>query len=204
MFRKEVRQGAGSTFTRAVAPCCRSARPSPVGQEVDFETLVTMTEDDLKSIGLHLFGPRRKIATAIRKWHQANAARSNSSAGSAVSARASPPALVAHPLSVSLFRVALSPFVLSFSPRTPSGRQEAAPRRESRALPSLRRRRDDVRGHPLFPLFLLRGAPYRDARAGLGRFFLSNPSFQSTLQRRTAPQRAGPRYTFTRLFSMSP
>jgi hypothetical protein len=43
-----------------------------------------MTEDDLKSIGLHLFGPRRKIATAIRKWHQANAARSNSSAGSAV------------------------------------------------------------------------------------------------------------------------
>eukprot|EP00051_Salpingoeca_urceolata_P022485 m.368471 g.368471 ORF g.368471 m.368471 type:complete len:528 (+) comp19977_c1_seq19:57-1640(+) len=39
-------------------------------EEVDFSTLVTMTEADLKAIGLKLFGPRRKIATAIKKWNQ--------------------------------------------------------------------------------------------------------------------------------------
>jgi hypothetical protein len=36
--------------------------------EVGFDTLVTMTEADLKGIGLRLFGPRRKISSAIKRW----------------------------------------------------------------------------------------------------------------------------------------
>lgn len=39
-------------------------------EEVDFETLVTMTETDLKGIGLSLFGPRRKISSAIKCWQE--------------------------------------------------------------------------------------------------------------------------------------
>eukprot|EP00911_Craspedida_sp_UC1_P002922 UC1_evm4s2133 len=39
-------------------------------EEVDFPTLVTMNENDLKAIGLTLFGPRRKIAQAVKRWHE--------------------------------------------------------------------------------------------------------------------------------------
>lgn len=42
-------------------------------EEVDFPTLITMTEADLKAIGLTLFGPRRKIASAIKRWHEQHA-----------------------------------------------------------------------------------------------------------------------------------
>jgi hypothetical protein len=37
-------------------------------EEVDFETLITMTDSDLRSIGLTLFGPRRKIMMALEPW----------------------------------------------------------------------------------------------------------------------------------------
>ena len=39
-------------------------------QEVDFETLLTLSDADLKEIGIILFGPRRKIMTAITKWKE--------------------------------------------------------------------------------------------------------------------------------------
>jgi hypothetical protein len=39
-------------------------------QEVDFETLLTLTDADLKEIGISLFGPRRKIVTAITNWKE--------------------------------------------------------------------------------------------------------------------------------------
>eukprot|EP00045_Choanoeca_perplexa_P004189 m.36046 g.36046 ORF g.36046 m.36046 type:complete len:71 (-) comp12442_c0_seq1:58-270(-) len=37
-------------------------------EEVDFQTLTTMTDDDLRSIGLTLFGPRRKILLALEPF----------------------------------------------------------------------------------------------------------------------------------------
>lgn len=39
-------------------------------QEVDFETLLTLSDADLKEIGISLFGPRRKVITAITKWKE--------------------------------------------------------------------------------------------------------------------------------------
>ena len=36
-------------------------------QDIDFPTLLTMNEADLKSIGLAAFGPRRKIFAAIQR-----------------------------------------------------------------------------------------------------------------------------------------
>jgi len=39
-------------------------------QEIDFNALVTMDENDLKAIGLKLFGPRRKISSAIKRWQE--------------------------------------------------------------------------------------------------------------------------------------
>ena len=35
---------------------------------VDFDQLVSMTETDLRQIGITLFGPRRKISAAIAQW----------------------------------------------------------------------------------------------------------------------------------------
>ncbi len=48
----------------AVAMCNTCAQT----QDIDFETMLTMNEADLKSIGIDLFGPRRKIATAIAQY----------------------------------------------------------------------------------------------------------------------------------------
>eukprot|EP00042_Codosiga_hollandica_P046261 m.484585 g.484585 ORF g.484585 m.484585 type:complete len:130 (-) comp57202_c0_seq21:637-1026(-) len=39
-------------------------------EDIDFETLLTMDENDLKSIGIDLFGPRRKISSAIKQCVQ--------------------------------------------------------------------------------------------------------------------------------------
>jgi hypothetical protein len=39
-------------------------------QGIDFNALVAMDENDLKGIGLKLFGPRRKISSAIKKWQE--------------------------------------------------------------------------------------------------------------------------------------
>jgi len=44
-------------------------------QEIDFNALVTMDENDLKAIGLKLFGPRRKISSAIKRWHEEQASQ---------------------------------------------------------------------------------------------------------------------------------
>ncbi|PFX22621.1 ankyrin repeat and SAM domain-containing protein 3-like [Stylophora pistillata] len=41
-------------------------------QDVDFTTLLTLTESDLKEVGIYLFGPRRKILTAISEWKREN------------------------------------------------------------------------------------------------------------------------------------
>lgn len=41
-------------------------------QEVDFGTLLTLTDSDLKEIGISLFGPRRKILTALSRWKEGN------------------------------------------------------------------------------------------------------------------------------------
>lgn len=41
-------------------------------QDVDFDTLLTLTESDLKEIGISLFGPRRKILTALSRWKEEN------------------------------------------------------------------------------------------------------------------------------------
>ncbi|EDO31985.1 predicted protein, partial [Nematostella vectensis] len=34
-------------------------------QEIDLQTFMTLTEDDLKEIGVSTFGPRRKLLMAI-------------------------------------------------------------------------------------------------------------------------------------------
>ena len=39
-------------------------------QDVDFSTLLTLTDNDLKEVGITLFGPRRKISTAISRWKE--------------------------------------------------------------------------------------------------------------------------------------
>lgn len=39
-------------------------------QDVDFDTLLTLKESDLKEIGISLFGPRRKILTALSRWKE--------------------------------------------------------------------------------------------------------------------------------------
>lgn len=36
-------------------------------EEIDMETLCTMTDDDLKNIGLNMFGPRKKLLNAVQK-----------------------------------------------------------------------------------------------------------------------------------------
>lgn len=41
-----------------------------VEQEVDFETLLTLNDADLKEIGINLFGPRRKISAAVASWKE--------------------------------------------------------------------------------------------------------------------------------------
>ena len=39
-------------------------------QDVDFSTLLTLTDNDLKEVGISLFGPRRKIITALSRWKE--------------------------------------------------------------------------------------------------------------------------------------
>ena len=41
-------------------------------QDVDFGTLLTLTDSDLKEIGISLLGPRRKIQTALSRWKEQN------------------------------------------------------------------------------------------------------------------------------------
>ena len=41
-------------------------------QDVDFSTLLTLTDSDLKEVGISLFGPRRKILTALSRWKKEN------------------------------------------------------------------------------------------------------------------------------------
>lgn len=41
-----------------------------IEQEVDFETLLTLNDADLKEIGVDKFGPRRKISTAVANWKE--------------------------------------------------------------------------------------------------------------------------------------
>ncbi|XP_062999248.1 ankyrin repeat and SAM domain-containing protein 3 [Elgaria multicarinata webbii] len=38
-------------------------------QDVDLRTFLTLTESDLKEIGITLFGPKRKMTSAIARWH---------------------------------------------------------------------------------------------------------------------------------------
>eukprot|EP00042_Codosiga_hollandica_P046265 m.484483 g.484483 ORF g.484483 m.484483 type:complete len:153 (-) comp57202_c0_seq8:605-1063(-) len=46
-------------------------------EDIDFETLLTMDENDLKSIGIDLFGPRRKISSAIKQIVQQRASNTS-------------------------------------------------------------------------------------------------------------------------------
>lgn len=39
-------------------------------QDIDFSTLLTLTDSDLKDAGIVLFGPRRKIFTAVSRWKE--------------------------------------------------------------------------------------------------------------------------------------
>ena len=39
-------------------------------QDIDFSTLLTLTDSDLKEVGICLFGPRRKIFTALTHWKE--------------------------------------------------------------------------------------------------------------------------------------
>jgi len=41
-------------------------------QEIDFELLLTLTDNELKQIGVNLLGPRRKITVAVANWKQEN------------------------------------------------------------------------------------------------------------------------------------
>lgn len=41
-------------------------------QDVDFNTLLNFSENDLKEVGITLFGPRRKISTALSRWKENN------------------------------------------------------------------------------------------------------------------------------------
>ncbi|GAB1598677.1 ankyrin repeat and SAM domain-containing protein 3-like [Argonauta hians] len=38
-------------------------------QDVDLQVFLSLTDNDLKEIGIKLFGPRRKMASAIARWH---------------------------------------------------------------------------------------------------------------------------------------
>lgn len=44
----------------------------PLFADVDFKALVAMDEATLKSVGLTLFGPRRKIFFATQQWKENN------------------------------------------------------------------------------------------------------------------------------------
>ncbi|XP_077985177.1 ankyrin repeat and SAM domain-containing protein 3-like [Glandiceps talaboti] len=38
-------------------------------QDVDLKIFLTLTDNDLKEVGIKLFGPRRKMTSAIARWH---------------------------------------------------------------------------------------------------------------------------------------
>ncbi|XP_070548274.1 LOW QUALITY PROTEIN: ankyrin repeat and SAM domain-containing protein 3-like [Ptychodera flava] len=40
-----------------------------VEQDVDLKIFLTLTDNDLKEVGIKLFGPRRKMTSAIARWH---------------------------------------------------------------------------------------------------------------------------------------
>ncbi|XP_037081662.1 ankyrin repeat and SAM domain-containing protein 3-like, partial [Pollicipes pollicipes] len=39
-------------------------------QEVDLQVFLVMTDEDLKEAGITLLGPRRKMTSAIARWHR--------------------------------------------------------------------------------------------------------------------------------------
>uniref|UniRef100_A0A3Q3FM40 Ankyrin repeat and sterile alpha motif domain containing 3 n=1 Tax=Labrus bergylta TaxID=56723 RepID=A0A3Q3FM40_9LABR len=43
--------------------------PLLVEQDIDLRIFLTLTENDLKEIGITLFGPKRKMTSAIARWH---------------------------------------------------------------------------------------------------------------------------------------
>ncbi|XP_043945259.1 ankyrin repeat and SAM domain-containing protein 3 [Protopterus annectens] len=46
-------------------------------QDVDLQIFLTLTESDLKEIGITLFGPKRKMTSAIARWHSSARPPSN-------------------------------------------------------------------------------------------------------------------------------
>ncbi|KAJ7371177.1 Ankyrin repeat and SAM domain-containing protein 3 [Desmophyllum pertusum] len=48
-------------------------------QDVDFGTLLTLNDGDLKEVGISLFGPRRKILSALSRWKEENDHSNNAS-----------------------------------------------------------------------------------------------------------------------------
>ena len=71
LFQSEVRGWHAPSWDN-FARCLERTRRACV-QEIDFVTLTSMTDADLKSIGLTLFGPRRKIVNAVARWKQGQA-----------------------------------------------------------------------------------------------------------------------------------
>ncbi|XP_064651001.1 ankyrin repeat and SAM domain-containing protein 3-like [Lineus longissimus] len=47
-------------------------------QDVDLQVFMSLTDNDLKEVGVKLFGPRRKMTNAIARWHSNAAPASNS------------------------------------------------------------------------------------------------------------------------------
>ncbi|XP_069502977.1 ankyrin repeat and SAM domain-containing protein 3 isoform X2 [Ambystoma mexicanum] len=48
---------------------CLKYLPVLEGQDVDLRVFLTLTEADLKEVGISLFGPKRKMTSAIARWH---------------------------------------------------------------------------------------------------------------------------------------
>ncbi|KAK5607397.1 Ankyrin repeat and SAM domain-containing protein 3 [Crenichthys baileyi] len=46
-------------------------------QDIDLRIFLTLTENDLKEIGISLFGPKRKMTSAIARWHSSAPPPSN-------------------------------------------------------------------------------------------------------------------------------
>ncbi|XP_078519159.1 ankyrin repeat and SAM domain-containing protein 3 isoform X1 [Lissotriton helveticus] len=48
---------------------CLKYLPVLESQDVDLRVFLTLTEADLKEVGISLFGPKRKMTSAIARWH---------------------------------------------------------------------------------------------------------------------------------------
>lgn len=48
---------------------CSKYLPLLEEQDIDLRIFLTLTENDLKEIGITLFGPKRKMTSAIARWH---------------------------------------------------------------------------------------------------------------------------------------